>query len=53
MFLSLPLRGVLHVLNFIVVQPLSRVRLCDPMDCSTPVVPVLHYYPEFGQTHVH
>ena len=23
------------------------------MDCSTPVFPVLHYLPEFGQTHVH
>ena len=24
-----------------------------PMDCSTPGFPVLHYLPEFGQTHVH
>ena len=23
------------------------------MDCSTPGFPVLHYLPEFGQTHVH
>ena len=24
-----------------------------PMDCSTPALPVLHYLPEFAQTHVH
>ena len=27
--------------------------LCDPMDCSTPGFPVLHYLLEFAQTHVH
>jgi len=27
--------------------------LCDLMDCSTPGFPVLHYLPEFAQTHVH
>ena len=27
--------------------------LCDPMDCSKPGFPVLHYLPEFGQIHVH
>ena len=28
--------------------------LCDPMDCSTPTgFPVLHYLPEFAETHVH
>ena len=31
----------------------SRPTLCDPMDCSTPGFPVLHYLPEFAQTHVH
>ena len=36
-----------------VVQPLSHVTVCDPMDCSTPDIPVLHYLPEFAQTHVH
>ena len=25
----------------------------DPMDCSTPGFPVLHYLPEFAQVHVH
>ena len=27
--------------------------LCDPMDCSTPEFPVLHYLPEFAPTQVH
>ena len=31
----------------------SCPTLCDPMDCSTPGFPVLHYLPEFAQTHVH
>ena len=35
------------------VQSLSRVWLCDPMDCSTPGLPVHHQLPESTQTHVH
>ena len=27
--------------------------LCDPMDCSTPGLPVHHQILEFTQTHVH
>ena len=27
--------------------------LCSPMDCSMPGFPILHYLPEFAQTHVH
>ena len=27
--------------------------LCDPVDCSTPGLPVHHQLPEFTQTHVH
>ena len=34
------------------VQSLSRVRLCDPMDCSTPGLSVHHQLPELIQTHV-
>ena len=34
-------------MNVFVVQLLSRVRLCDPMDCSTPASPALHCLPEF------
>ena len=36
----------------VVVQLLSNIWLCDPMDYSTPGFPVLHYLPEFAQTHV-
>ena len=35
------------------VQSLSRVRLCDHMDWSTPGFPVHHQVLEFTQTHVH
>ena len=35
----------------VVFQSLSCVRLCNPMDCSMPGFPVLHYLPEFAQTH--
>ena len=35
------------------VQLLSRVQLCNPIGCSTPGFPVLHYLPEFAQTPVH
>ena len=31
----------------------SCLILCDPMDCSTPGCPVLHYLPQIAQTHVH
>ena len=27
--------------------------LCDPMDCSTPGIPVHHQLPELAWTHVH
>ena len=27
--------------------------LCDPMDCSTPGLPVHHQFPELAQTYVH
>ena len=35
------------------VQSHSRVRLCDPMNRSTPGLPVHHQLLEFTQTHVH
>ena len=31
----------------------SCPTLCDPMNCSTPGLPVHHQLPEFTQTHVH
>ena len=35
------------------VQSLSRVWLCDLMDCSTPALPVHHQLLESAQTHDH
>ena len=35
------------------VQLLSHVRLCNPMDCSTPGFPVHHQLLELVQIHVH
>ena len=32
---------------------LKSVRLCDPMGCSMPGLPVHHQFPEFTQAHVH
>ena len=40
-------------IQFSSVQSLSRVRLCDPTNRSTPAFPVHHQLPEFTQTHVH
>ena len=31
----------------------SCLTLCDLVDCSIPRFPILHYLPEFAQTHVH
>ena len=39
--------------KFSSVQSLSRVRLCDPMNRSTPGLPVHYHLPEFTQIHVH
>ena len=33
--------------------PQSCLTLCDPMDCSIPVLPVHHQLLEFTQTHAH
>ena len=41
------------VLQFSSVQSFSRVQLCDPMNRSTPGLPVHRQLPEFTQTHVH
>ena len=35
------------------VQSLSRVLLCDPMDCSMPGFPVHHQLLELAQTHAY
>ena len=41
-----------HSLQFSRVAQLCPT-LCDPMNCSTPGLPVHHQLPEFTQTHVH
>ena len=33
--------------------PQSCLTLCDPMDCSTPGLPVHHQLPDLAQAHVH
>ena len=40
-------------IQFSSVQSQSCLTLCDPMDCSTPGLPVHHQLPEFTQTHAH
>ena len=35
------------------VQSLSRLTLCDPMDCRIPRLPVHHQLQQCTQTHVH
>ena len=40
-------------LSVVVVQLLSCVRLCDPMDCNMPVLAVPHHLPEFAQVRIH
>ena len=40
-------------LSLFVVQLISHVHLCNPMKCSMPGFPVLHYLLGFAQTHVH
>ena len=61
-FLSAITKGVLtdtcikninQLVHFSSVQLLSCVRLCEPMDCSKPGLPVHCQLPEFTQIHVH
>ena len=47
-----------HALNDIIYRKnldvqFSLATLCNPMDCSTPGLPVHHQLLEFTQTHVH
>ena len=50
----IPNTVITHFSHFSSVQLLSRVwLLCDPMNHSTPSLPVYHQLPEFTQTHVH
>ena len=39
-------------LSLVVVHSFMLAWLCHPMNDSMPGFPVLHYLPEFAQTHV-
>ena len=50
--------NIILVKVFVYLNQFSSVAqlcstLCNPMDCSTPGLPVHHELPEFTQTHVH
>ena len=55
--IPLPDREAWQATVFSLVQFSSVAQLCptlcDPMDCSTPGLPVYHQLPEFIQTNVH
>ena len=44
-----------NILNYVQFSSVAQLcpTLCNPMDCSTPGLPVHHQHPEFTQTHVH
>ena len=44
---------VIHDIGKTYIQFSSCPTLCDPMNCSTPGLPVHHQLPESTQTHVH
>ena len=46
-------RKAMTNLLLLLLSRFSRVRLCDPVDCSTPALPVRHQLPELTQIHVH
>ena len=46
-------RGLLVALNCCCSVAQSCLTLCNPTDCSTLCLPVLHHLRKFGQTHVH
>ena len=52
-WVAMPSSGYLPNPGFTSVQSLSRVRLCNPMNRSTPGLPVYHQLLESTQTHVH
>ena len=51
-YLLLGKKAMTNLVQFSSVTP-SCPTLCDPMNCSTPGLPVRHQLPEFTQTHVH
>ena len=51
-FLLFQLCNLAHM-TIVIVRSLSHVQLWDLMNCNPPGFPVLHYFLEFAQTHVH
>ena len=51
-FYSWPIFFLCYLIQFSSVAQ-SCLTLCDPMNRSTPGLPVHHHLPEFIQTHVH
>ena len=51
--ISLLLRASIYILIQFSSVAESYPTLCNPMDYSAPGFPVLHYFLEFAQTHVH
>ena len=47
------LYNVIHMVVRCCSVTKTCLTLCCPMDCSMPDFPVLHYFLEFVQTHVH
>jgi len=49
------LEGVQYAIGevVVVVQSLSHLILCEPMDCSMPGIFGLYYFLEFAKTHFH
>ena len=48
-----PLREYVHLLGQLSSVAQLCPTLCDPMDCSTPDLPVHHQLPESTQTQIH
>ena len=58
MFMALAQLTLWHPIVFFIIHGVSSVaqscpNLCDPMNCSTPGLPVHHQLLESTQTHVH
>ena len=49
---SLVIPKICNIVSSVSSVAQSCPTLCDPMNCSTPGLPVHHHLPEFTQTHV-
>ena len=50
LFLHQPSIIYIHNISICCSVAKSCLTLCNPMDCSMPDFPVLHYLPDFAQT---